>query len=58
MALSYCMTMGQYRVLHFQGSFMSAIHKRRRVMAEGKYVFALSEAKEKVTHGGAGLFRI
>ncbi|HHE73499.1 MAG TPA: cupin domain-containing protein [Desulfobacteraceae bacterium] len=27
-------------------------------MTKNKYIFTLSDAKEKVTHGGAGLFRI
>ena len=27
-------------------------------MTKGKYIFSLNDAKEKVTHGGAGLFRI
>ena len=27
-------------------------------MAKDKYIFSLSDAKERVSHGGAGLFRI
>ena len=34
------------------------IKKRNNLMSKKKNIFMLSDAKEKVTHGGAGIFRI